>query len=176
MVELMVVVVIIGILASVAMPKYMRSVENGKADSAVATLKMVGSANRMFAIDHGGNYVIGGNVSNSGTCSCNPPGPCTYAVADLVGCKYLPASDYNNAGSAYNIAACGLGTPNAPNGGGTCPLGLAGNNLTACAKRNGGSGIYASWGYTIDTQGTVLCYPSGTTACTTANDPPAPAQ
>jgi type IV pilus assembly protein PilE len=171
MVELLVVVIIVGILAAVAIPKYTRSVENGKADSAVAMMKMVGTANRMYSIDHSGNYVTGAQiVSGSPACSATTP----YPATDLVGCKYLPISDYSNL--PFQIAACGNGTPNAPNGGGTCPLGLAGANLVACAKRTGGSGIYANWGYTMDVAGVVTCYPSGTTACSGADDPPKPAQ
>ena len=174
MVELMVVVIIIGILASVAIPKYLRSVENGKADSGVAQLKMVGAANRMYAIDHGGNYVTGAQI----TTACNPPTVCqagaggAYPACDLVACKYLPTNDYTN--MSYQIAAAGnLTSPS------VCPLGVPGGALVACVLRNptqSPSTPYSGWGYTMDVNGTVTCYNGGTAGCGGANGPPATAQ
>jgi type II secretory pathway pseudopilin PulG len=169
MVELMVVVIIIGILAAVAIPKYLRSVENGKADAAVAQLKMVGAANRMYAIDHNGYYVTGGAVVNSAACSNTCPTTCP--VSDLVGCKYLPSSSY--ATMSYQIAAAGSGS----NAGSTCPLGVTGNALVACVLRAAGPAApYNDWGYTMDVNGTVLCYDGATVGCGGTNGPPAPAQ
>jgi prepilin-type N-terminal cleavage/methylation domain-containing protein len=169
MVELLVVVVIVGILAAVAIPKYTRSVENGKADAAVSQLKMIGTANRMYSIDHSGYYVTGGALV-SGSAACSATCPPTCPVTDLVGCKYLPINDYGT--MAYQIAACGSGI-NA----GTCPLGLAGGNLIACAKRRAPANApYNGWGYTMDVNGVVLCHNSSGTGCGGADQPPAPAQ
>lgn len=170
LVELIVVCVIIGILSAVAIPKYLKSVENSRADAGVAQLKMVGAASRMFSLDHSGTYVTGATLDsscNTGACSCDTT--CTYTACDLVRCKYLPANDY--AKLTYQVAAAGSGT-----GPSTCPLGLAGSALVACVLRApGASSPYSGWGYTMDVNGVVTCYPSGTTACSGSTDPPVPA-
>ncbi|MBI5239505.1 MAG: prepilin-type N-terminal cleavage/methylation domain-containing protein [Elusimicrobia bacterium] len=170
LVELLVVVLIVGILAAVAIPKYTRSVENGKADAAVAQMRMVGTANRMYAIDHSGNYVTGAELaSGSQTCSCDTA--CTYVAADLVGCKYLPINTYGS--MAYRIAPAGNGVNPA-----ACPMGApAGANLIACALRRAPANVpYDDWGYTMDVNGTITCYDGGTSGCGGTNGPPAPAQ
>jgi Tfp pilus assembly protein PilE len=167
MVELMVVVIIVGIMAAVAIPKYLKSVEMSKADSGSSQMKMVGAANRMYAIDHSGLYVSGiintaCNTWNGGTCKGDGSSPC-----DLVACKYLPANDYTN--MAYQVAA----GANA-----ACALG-GGGGTVACALRNSSqspSAPYNAWGYTMDVNGVVYCLPSGTNGCTGASDPPMPSQ
>lgn len=170
LVELLIVVVIIGILSAIAIPRYLKSVESGKADAAVAVLRMVGTANRMYAIDHSGNYVTTGNLtSGSAACSCTP-GPCTYAASDLIGCKYLPISDYGT--MSYQVQAVGSGA--SPS---SCTLGPPGANLIACAKRRSpADSPYVNWGYTMDVNGTVTCYNGAAAGCGGLNSPPAPAQ
>ena len=173
LVELMVVVMIVGILAALAIPKYLKSVEMTKADSGAAQLKMVGAAARMYAIDHSGNYATGAQITttcNSATCTAGKGG--SYPACDLVACKYLPFNDYSN--MAWQVATAGNGT--SP---GSCPLTGAGSatNLVACAVRgSAASAPYNSWGYTMDVNGVVTCYPSGTTTCSDASDPPLPSQ
>lgn len=176
LVELMVVVVIVGILSAVAIPRYLRSVENGKADAAASVLRMVGTANRMFSIDHSGNYVNTGTLgSGSAACSCTP-GPCTYAASDLIGCKYLPISEYGT--MSYQVQAVGSGS--SPS---SCTLGPPGAALLACVRRRApASSPYINWGYTMDVNGAVLCcngaacatLASGT--CGTGDYPPASMQ
>jgi type II secretory pathway pseudopilin PulG len=174
MIELMVVVIIIGILAAFAIPQYLLSAENSKATSAVAQMKMVGAANRMYNIDNS-HYVQSGQiVSGSAACSNNS----TYPTTDLVGCNYLPVSDYSN--MAYAIAAEAGNTTYA-----SCPGGASGN-LVACAVRVTGGpngtyagAVYSSWGYTMDVNGVVSCCASGacsTNQCGSAGSPPTPPQ
>jgi type II secretory pathway pseudopilin PulG len=158
MIELMVVVIIIGILAAFAIPQYLTSVENSKASSGSSLLKMVGAANRMYAIDHSGLYVSGIIATSCGadtTCKGDASTPC-----ELIACKYLPSQDYDN--MSYQVAAAGNGT--SP---GACLLGISGSgsNLVACALRatSGTSATapgsaYCGWGYTMDVNGTVTPY------------------
>src|SRR5438105_2283421 len=59
LVELLVVVLLVGILAAFAVPQYMKSLENTKADDGSALMNMVGTVNRMYAMDHNGIYTSG---------------------------------------------------------------------------------------------------------------------
>ena len=180
LVELLVVCLIIGILAAFAIPKYLASMEGSKADSAAGLVKMVASANKMYAVDHNGVYTAGHltNACNSvGTCTPGgSPGP--DPVCNLVACKYLASNDFNS--MPYAAYTCDGAT-------GACPCGKSsgtGNNATACVMRVNGASPgtsntpYTQWGYVMDVFGRVTCEPSGATgACATGgNDPPTPTQ
>ncbi|HAM36829.1 MAG TPA: hypothetical protein DEB40_13455 [Elusimicrobia bacterium] len=159
LIELMVVVILIGVLAAVAVPKYLRSLENGKADAAVGILNMVATTNRMYAIDHGDTYTSGA-ITNS----CNSSG-CGWSSSpcNLIGCNYLAKDDWD--AKAWTVRADNPNSPSACGGGG---------RWVACTSRAGGNAPYASWGYAMDDTGTIYCRPSGTSACSGANDPPPP--
>ncbi len=145
LIELLVVVLIIGILAAVAVPSYMKSVETTKADDAVALVNMIGTTNKMFALDHSNNYIVGTfpAVANTG-CGAGACAPTTYTNAcNLVWCKYL--SDQNFGSKPYTFYACdpALG-----------PCGASGgSNATAGAKRK--SGTYVAWGYSQNGSGVI---------------------
>jgi prepilin-type N-terminal cleavage/methylation domain-containing protein len=87
--ELIVVVLIIGILSAFAVPQYMRSLENNKAEDSAALLAMVSTTNRMYAMDHGNQYTVG-TLTNS--CNSQTACPASGGATDpcsLVSCKYL---------------------------------------------------------------------------------------
>jgi prepilin-type N-terminal cleavage/methylation domain-containing protein len=91
LVELLVTILIIGILAAVAVPQYLRTVEGGKADDAVAMTNMIGTTNKMFALDHNGSYV-NGQLTNGCAIACDMgqlPNPCL-----LIACRYLADQDW----------------------------------------------------------------------------------
>ena len=146
--ELIVVILIIGILAAFAVPQYMKSLENNKADDAAALINMVATTNRMYALDHGGKYTVGtltSACSNQTTCpaSGGDTDPCS-----LVSCKYLAATDFNN--KPYVIAA----------GNKANCLSWAGAIVACGARRTTGPNStaqapYSSWGYTVDDGGVV---------------------
>jgi len=150
LIELLVVVLIIGILASVAVPSYLKSVETTKADDAVALVNMIGTTNKMFALDHSNSYVTGSFPASAntgcgaGTC---PTSGFTNACA-LVWCKYL--SDQNFGSKPYTFWACDPSL-------GACGS-SGGNNATAGAKRK--SGTYAAWGYAQNASGVITNYGS----------------
>ena len=153
LIELLVVVLIIGILAAVAVPSYLKSVETTKADDAVALVNMIGTTNKMFALDHSNAYVTGTFPTAANT-GCGPapvpPAPCFVGgnACSLVWCKYL--SDQNFGSKPYNFYACDPSL-------GACGA-SGGSNATAGAKRK--SGTYVAWGYTQNASGVITNYGS----------------
>ena len=146
----MIVVVIMGILASISVPYYLKTVENSKASDAAAIGHMLGNANRMFLIDN-----PGGSVSGKVTNSCNSGSCGTDSTAcRLVQCNYLAQQDWDNA--SYNFFVC---NPTSGAGGGCCASGL-----TACAVRN--SGTYSGkWTFTFTNAGGCTATGSGVPSC-----------
>lgn len=146
--ELIIVVLVIGILAAYAVPQYLRTVETSKADDAVALVNMVGTTNKMFALDHSNTYVTGSLSAGCGTAAC-PTGP-TFSACALVWCKYL--ADQAFEAKAYDIFTCDGTTF------GSC-AGLGSGNFTAGAKRKSGAlSPYSTWGFTINTSGKIEAY------------------
>lgn len=149
LIELLVVVLIIGILASVAVPSYLKSVETTKADDAVALVNMIGTTNKMYALDHSNSYVTGTFPTTANT-GCGPaPTPCNGTPTNactLVWCKYL--ADQNFGSKPYNFYACNPA-------GGAC-FASGGSNVTAGAKRK--SGTYVAWSYAMDGSGVITNY------------------
>lgn len=144
--ELIVVILIIGILAAFAVPQYMKSLENNKADDAVALINMVATTNRMYALDHGGTYTNGA-ITN--TCNGQTACPASGGVGDpcsLISCKYLAATDWGSKPySVYagNVASCNTGA-----------------GVACGARKTSGVGSttispYSGWGYQIDAAGVI---------------------
>jgi prepilin-type N-terminal cleavage/methylation domain-containing protein len=150
LIELLVVVLIIGILAAVAVPSYLKSVETTKADDAVALTNMIGTTNKMFALDHSNAYITGTfpTAANTGCGAgvCPTAGPYSNACA-LVWCKYL--ADQNFGSKPYTFYACGGPAS------GACGT-SGGTDSTAGARRK--TGAYAAWGYAQDVQGVITGY------------------
>jgi prepilin-type N-terminal cleavage/methylation domain-containing protein len=130
LVELLVVVMILGILAFMGIPQYTRTVENSKADDAVAQVNMLAQANRMY------------NLNNPGQWDATPGGGMASDTVLITG-NYVAGADWAN--KAYKYFAC-----NPAGGSGCCTAGIA-----ACATRQNGSGNYANWGYTVSNAGVV---------------------
>lgn len=153
LIELVVVILIIGILASFAVPSYLRSVEVGKADDAVATMNTIGHSNRMFALDHQNTYATG-SFPTSGSCAATGvtlcPGSGPYLACHLVSCKYMADEDW--ARKPYQMAAAGNATATA-----ACGLSGTGTNVVACAARKSdASAPYSSWWYAMGKDGVVV--------------------
>jgi prepilin-type N-terminal cleavage/methylation domain-containing protein len=145
LIELVVVCLIIGILTSIAVPQYLKTVETGKADDAVATANMIGTTNKMFALDHAGAYVSGTPVAPcGGPFSCGASVACGVGTCAgpytsfccLVACKYLADQDWGD--KPYQYYAC-----NGATGGGGC----AGGVSASAVRVNGGA--YNGWGYNV---------------------------
>ncbi|MDP3544229.1 MAG: type II secretion system protein [Elusimicrobiota bacterium] len=149
LIELLVVVLIIGILASVAVPSYLKSVETTKADDAVSLVNMIGTTNQMFALDHSGNYIVGTfpTAANTGCSAAGVCAPTTYTDAcNLVYCKYLANQNFGS--KPYTFYAC------RPSDGSCGAVGAGG--LTAGAKRK--AGTYVNWAYGQNASGVITNY------------------
>lgn len=150
LIELIVVVLVIGILSSIALPQYLRTVETVKANDAVSQTNQIGAANKMFALEHSNYYVAGPFTAScsAGTCpamaGATQTDPCV-----LVWCGYLVGKDWAN--MPYGYSACDGGASAA------C-AGLGSGNQLSAAKRSGGYSPYSSWGFTMSLLGTISAY------------------
>jgi len=150
LIELIVVTLIMGILASMSMPYYYKTIETSKATDAVALGHLLGSAYRMYQIDNPGVNLSPGDITNtcnSGSCSTGDTSGCR-----IVRCGYVAKQDWSNTSYSYKV------------GPGDC-----GGNA-ACVKRTGGSGDYQSWGYNFSMAGGCSAV-GGTTATPTPSCP-----
>jgi len=149
LVELMVVVMILGILAFMGIPQYMKTVESSKADDAVATMNMLGQANRMYNLNNPGNWSTANPMANTDI---------------LITGNYVAGQDWGN--KPWNFVTC---NPQTGAGGGNCAVGIV-----AWANRNSSAqSPYSTWGYTLSNTGLITCLPS---ACGSVNTAPTPAK
>lgn len=152
LVELMVVVVILGALASIGMPYYFKTIETSKANDAIAIGHLLGNSNRMWNLDKGGANFATGQVTdacNAGVCPVNPPN----TACNLVRCNYVARQDWEQSGdAAYSYYACNPGT----GAGGPC----CANNIVSCAQRKAGAADpYKFWYYTFRNSGRCDSFP-----------------
>ena len=125
LIELLVVVLIVGILMALGIPQYTRTIESAKADTAAATVKMIGQANRMYKLDN--PFYASGRLQDS--CN-NSAQTCSGAIGacKLVACKYLASQKWDGLDYIYYA-----GDPAASD-----PCGLGATRVAACAKRCAG--------------------------------------
>ncbi len=148
LVELLVVVIILGVLTSMGVPYYIKTVESSKAMDAVAVAHMVGAATQMMVLDNPTvpyNAGVLTNLCNAGAC---PAGAGARSACDLVRCNYISRHNWDSL--AFLIRSC---NPNTGAGGGSCAMGR-----TAHAQRR--SGTYASWSYYFTTAGDCVHSPT----------------
>ena len=171
--EILVTVTLIAILAAFAMPQYIRSVENSKAEDAVSLVNMLATTNRMYALDHGNTWTAG-KLTNACSAACCPGfGGCLVPAippgCSLVACKYLAAGAFD--AKPYVFAAADPARP--------CLT--FGNGFIACASRRLSSDVpnvgaatqnpYTSWGYVVNPSGVISRVPNAD-----PNGPPVPTQ
>ncbi len=134
LIEMVVVVLIMGILASIGVPYYYKTVETSKATDSVAIGHMLGNAYRMFQLDNPGASLNGQvtNGCNSGACSTGDTSACR-----LVRCNYVARQDWG--ASAYNFYV----------GAGSC----GGGNVSCTRRGSGASANYSGWGYNFSDTG-----------------------
>ena len=147
LIELVVTMLIIGILAAFGIPQYLQSVETAKADDAVAIVNMIGTTNRMFALDHQGQYVRGNFGAACPAAACDATVLTTACT--LVDCKYLANQDWGN--KPYVFSACDPAVA-----AGNCAAGL----VSSGRRGAGAIGDYATWRYDMTPTGAIT--PNGT--------------
>ena len=136
LVELLVVVLIIGILGAMGVPKYMKTVATSRANAAVGIVQMVANAQRMCLLD---------NPTNLGLCTASKLDANQYLVKQ----NYIANMDW--ASSYYDYYAC--------NGG--CACGGAG---VACAISTRDPYVN-NWGYSISATGACVELNAATPKC-----------
>jgi prepilin-type N-terminal cleavage/methylation domain-containing protein len=137
LIEMVVVVLIMGILASIGMPYYYKTVETSKATDAVAIGHLLGNANRMYKIDN--PVAVSGQITNGCSTTCTPG---SNNACNLIACSYVAQQDWSNA--SYDYFVCNGGA-----GGGCC-----GGTSVACVSRKAGAPAnYAGWGYQFQSDG-----------------------
>lgn len=156
--ELLIVVLIIGILATMAMPLYRKTIETSKATNAASIANMIANANRMYQLDN--NIYATGQITDS----CNYaicPSAKTGNACELVACGYLSKQQW----SAYQWIFCACNGSHC----GGCPAGCSGANSLACASNNRtplGS-PYNTWRYEINSLGQCVSFGSKVPDCPT---------
>ena len=156
LIELMVVVLIMGILASMGVPYYYKTVETTKATDSVAIGHLLGNANRMFKVDNPGMSISGivtNNPCNNVSCASAGTSSCR-----LIACGYVAKQDWDN--SSYDFYVCNGGA------GGPC-CGSRGTEIgMSCTRRKPGAGSpYNTWGYRFYDSGACESLGSGVPDC-----------
>ena len=142
LIELMVVLVILGVLASVAIPRYAKTIETAKSDEAAALVQAVYAANKMYVLNNC-------PITQTGVC---PARGAVDSSSLLVSNAYL--QNLESPERPYKYCAADSG---------------AGPTRWALAFRR--SGTYSAWGYTVNPSGVMCGYganvplPSGVACC-----------
>lgn len=141
LIELVVVVLIIGILASFGIPYYLKTVETSKATDALAIAHLLGNSNRMYKADNP-SYVSGQITDDCNTMACDSAtGGCK-----LIACAYVAKQDWSGTDKPYEYYVC---NPINGSGGGCCSSGI-----TACTRRKSdASSPYNTWVYKFTVSG-----------------------
>ena len=136
LIELMVVTIIMGILASMGIPYYLKTVEVSKASDALAIGHMLGNSYRMYLVDNPSSPLTGTviNACNTGVCDASATDACR-----LVRCNYVARQDWDSGSYIYSI-------------------GTAADIAASVSRRTGASPgtdstPYTSWGYNFSTSG-----------------------
>ncbi|MBI4051437.1 MAG: type II secretion system protein [Elusimicrobia bacterium] len=151
--ELMVVVVIIGLLALLGVPVYIKTIETSRADKAVEMIKSIANAQRAWFLDHNRNYIMAYGFDSNAICNPLPMQVCeedsgpivpgTPSCHVLIGCGYLPPYDWDN--DPWRYVVCND----------AYPFECIGTGVIARACRKPGPCGGGQWGYRVDPNGVI---------------------
>jgi len=136
LIELVIVTVIMGILASMGLPYYLKTVEVSKASDALAIGHMLANSYRMYLVDNPNLPLTGAvtNTCNTGVCNTSATDACR-----LVRCNYVARQDWDASAYSYSVGATADIAASVSRKSGASP----GTNSTP----------YTSWGYNFSTSG-----------------------
>ncbi|MFA6093527.1 MAG: type II secretion system protein [Elusimicrobiota bacterium] len=151
LIELMAVVLIIGTLAAIAIPSYLKTMEIHKAESAANMVRMIGTANKMFKLDQTPNNQYATGSLND---SCLTSAACDHSKTDacqLIYCNYLANESLEGTGYDFVVGQA----PSGCSGSGTITAGAKRCTNTSANKACTSNTKYGSWAYVIDNTGKI---------------------
>ena len=123
LVELIIVVIIIGILGTIAVPQYMAAVERARAGKARANMTQIAKAEKMYGADNNGVYIVEAN--NAALTAVTVPAG-LYSYVEMVDIAADPNWVYSVAIGASTFIITATKTAGLPNAGETLTLNQAG--------------------------------------------------
>lgn len=117
LVELLTAILIVGVLAAIAVPQYLKATESAKASAAASRTAMIAGAARAYLTDFPMVSAFAGNGPLSNACNsqcCYDGSNCTSNLGDpcqLVACGYVSMHDFDCQAYQYYVG----------NGGGSLP-------------------------------------------------------
>lgn len=165
LVELTVVVLIVGILASLAISQSSKVMEGTRARNAMATVIQLGTAHRMMVLETQ-KYLSGQLVNPSASEDCKTMlAQTTIPLRALIACNYMADQDWGTKDNSntYNFYLCSPATASDN----CCAVHGDSGTVLACAKRNSLSKTKPSvgsdnWVYVFGASGACRAY---TTNC-----------
>ena len=100
--ELLVVVIIVGILASVALPSFGKAVEKAKVRDGQGTLNMIYQAERMYKPDQGGYGTLANLVTGQYVASPNPNPNWSFAASNSGTTAFTATATRAGGGADYD--------------------------------------------------------------------------
>lgn len=156
LVLVLVLILLAGLIALVAMPQFSKSVESSLADDAAAIVQMIGTTNKMYSLDFHGQWTTGpiDNTCNAGECTGRSGGP--HAGCNLVACNYLSKQEWDS--KKYNFYALdGTAAPSPTNPCGNFPAAkvwiACGVRKTAADGDAAAPKFSAGWAYAVSADG-----------------------
>ena len=107
LIEVMVVVIIIGILASISIPSFNKSMDNARAKEAHSTLELIYNAQKIYKLD---KKIYSTSLDGMASYLDNPNNTAeyyTYEVSATGGTSFVAKADRNGGGASYTIDQAG---------------------------------------------------------------------
>lgn len=126
--ELIMVIVVIGILASIAVPNYFKAKNRAIGKEAISNLKLIAAAERIYKMEN----------NAYATCTCTNPSNCAAAS----GCNYILKLILNTTNWRYTVtgSASSVNATATYQSGSSCKYNIDSSDFDAEPVKSGGSG------------------------------------